>query len=376
MSRSSLRLPEQDKRDWLRLIRSAHLGPITFHHILRYYGSAAEAIARLPEMNARANVSGGGKRMIELASEKTIAAELKALKACGASLLAWGEPGYPLGLMQLDDAPPLLAVKGDPEAVTALPGIAIVGARNASAIGQRFTRDIAAALTQRGYAVLSGLARGIDKAAHEGALAAAGKTAAFIGTGIDISFPPENEQLQADVAERGAIFAEMPAGTPPLAQNFPRRNRLISGASVGVLVVEAALKSGSLITARMAAEQGREVMAVPGSPLDPRCRGTNGLIRDGAALIETVDDILNQLGAPQPAYKPDAPVVTKPAPIADDDLSRAHAEIAKLLSPTPVLVDELVRTSGLSSATVQMVLTEKELVGSLQRYPGGKVSAA
>lgn len=371
MVRSSPRLPDQDKRDWLRLIRSTHLGPITFHHILRYYGSAAEAIARLPEMNAR----GGGKRKIELADEKTVASELKALKACGASLLAWGEPGYPTSLMQLEDAPPLLAVKGDALAVTALPGIAMVGARNASAIGQRFTRDIAAALTRHGFAILSGLARGIDKAAHEGALGADGKTAAFIGTGIDIAFPPENAKLQDEIAERGAVFAEMPAGSPPLAQNFPRRNRLISGASVGVLVVEAALKSGSLITARMAAEQGREVMAVPGSPLDPRCRGSNGLIRDGAALIETVEDILNIL-APQQAQRREEIPAPKPVPIADDDLSRAHAEIERLLSPSPVLVDELVRLSGMASALVQMVLTEKELAGRVLRHPGGKVSSA
>lgn len=371
MARSSLHLPEQDKRDWLRLIRSAHLGPITFHHILRYYGSAGEAITRLPEIAAR----GGAKRRIELADEKTITAELKALKACGASLLAWGEPGYPTGLMQLDDAPPLLAVKGDPQAIVALPGIAVVGARNASAIGQRFTRDIAAALVRHGFAILSGLARGIDKAAHEGALSAEGKTAAFIGTGIDVSFPPENDKLQEEIAERGAVFAEMPPGTPPLAQNFPRRNRLISGASLGVLVVEAALKSGSLITARMAAEQGREVMAVPGSPLDPRCRGSNGLIRDGAALIENADDILALL-APQQARKIPAPMMQKSTPVGDDDLSRAHVEVERLLSPTPVLVDELVRISGLPSATVQMVLTEKELAGRVQRHPGGKVSAA
>jgi len=364
-------LPEQQKRDWLRLIRSANLGPITFHHILRYYGSAAEAIARLPEMNARA----GGKRKIELAAEKAVAAELKALKACGAQLLAWGEPGYPTGLMQLEDAPPLLAVKGHAEAVTALPGIAMVGARNASAIGQRFTRDIAGALTQHGFAILSGLARGIDKAAHEGALAASGKTAAFIGTGIDVSFPPENAKLQDEIAERGAVFAEMPCGTPPLAQNFPRRNRLISGASVGVLVVEAALKSGSLITARMAAEQGREVMAVPGSPLDPRCRGSNGLIRDGAALIETIEDILNIL-APQQAPRRVETPLPKPALVGEDDLSRAHAEIERLLSPSPVQVDELVRLSGMASGLVQMVLTEKELAGRVLRHPGGKVSAA
>jgi DNA processing protein len=365
-------LPEQDKRDWLRLIRSTHIGPITFHHILRYYGSAAEAMARLPEIAAR----GGGRRKIELAAEKTVAAELKALKACGARLLAWGEPGYPTGLMQLDDAPPLLAVKGDPQSVAALPGIAMVGARNASAIGQRFTRDIAAELTRRGFAILSGLARGIDKAAHEGALGADGKTAAFIGTGIDISFPPENAALQDEIAERGAVFAEMPAGTPPLAQNFPRRNRLISGASVGVLVVEAALKSGSLITARMAAEQGREVMAVPGSPLDPRCRGSNGLIRDGAALIETADDILAVLGRPQPVPARREEPAVRSAPPGDDDLSRAHAEIERLLSPTPVQVDDLVRLSGLGSGLVQMVLTEKELAGRALRHPGGKVSAA
>ncbi|WP_290817122.1 DNA-processing protein DprA [Ferrovibrio sp.] len=364
-------LPEQDKRDWLRLIRSTHLGPITFHHILRYYGSAAEAIARLPEIAAR----GGGKRKIELAAEKTVAAELKALKACNARLLAWGEPGYPTGLMQLEDAPPLLAAKGDVASVSALPGIAMVGARNASAIGQRFTRDIAAALTQHGFAVLSGLARGIDKAAHEGALGAKGKTAAFIGTGIDVAFPPENARLQDEIAERGAVLAEMPAGTPPLAQNFPRRNRLISGASMGVLVVEAALKSGSLITARMAAEQGREVMAVPGSPLDPRCRGSNGLIRDGAALIETVDDILAIL-APQQAQRRAETPTPKPTPIADDDLSRAHAEIERLLSPSPVLVDDLVRLSGMASSLVQMVLTEQELAGRVLRHPGGKVSAA
>lgn len=365
-------LPEQDKRDWLRLIRSAHLGPITFHHILRYYGSAAEAIARLPEMNARA----GGKRRIELANEKTVVAELKALKACGARLLAWGEPGYPTGLMQLEDAPPLLAVKGDALAVTALPGIAMVGARNASAIGQRFTRDMAAALVQHGFVVVSGLARGIDKAAHEGALSSTnGSTAAFIGTGIDVAFPPENAKLQDEIAERGAVFAEMPAGTPPLAQNFPRRNRLISGASMGVLVIEAALKSGSLITARMAAEQGREVMAVPGSPLDPRCRGSNGLIRDGAALIETVEDILN-IFAPQSAPRRVEPPAPQPAPVGDDDLSRAHAEVERLLSPTPVLVDDLVRLSGIASGLVQMVLTEKELAGRVLRHPGGKVSAA
>lgn len=362
-------LTDTDKRDWLRLIRSAHLGPVTFHNILRYYGSAAKAIERLPEMAQR----GGTKRQIKLADEKTVAQELKALKSCNATLLAWGEPGYPVGLMQLEDAPPLLAVKGNPT-ITDTPGIAIVGARNASAIGQRFTRDIAAQLCLQGFCILSGLARGIDKAAHEGALSADGGTAAFIGTGIDVVFPPENAALHEQLAERGAIFAEMPPGTPPLAQNFPRRNRLISGASLGVLVIEAALKSGSLITARMAGEQGREVMAVPGSPLDPRCHGSNDLIRNGAALIERVEDILAILTPRQrmPMAQP-APAMAAPVP-DDGDLGRAHAEIDRLLSPSPTLVDDLIRLSGLPVAIVQMVLTEKELAGTAQRHPGNRIS--
>lgn len=366
-------LSDSEKRDWLRLIRSAHLGPVTFHNILRYYGSAANAIERLPEMAQRAKTHGGVKRQIKLADDKTITQELKALKACGARLLAWGEPGYPIGLMQLDDAPPLLAVKGDP-LITDGPGVAIVGARNASAIGQRFTRDIAAQLATSGFCILSGLARGIDRAAHDGALSVDGRTAAFIGTGIDVVFPPENAALHERLAESGAIFAEMPAGTPPLAQNFPRRNRLISGASLGVLVIEAALKSGSLITARMAGEQGREVMAVPGSPLDPRCHGSNDLIRNGAALVERVEDVLAILTPQRRAtVMPVAPTATTPAP-DDGDIGRAHLEIARLLSPSPTLVDDLIRLSGLPAAVVQMVLTEKELAGTAQRHPGNRVS--
>jgi DNA processing protein len=375
MPATQRQLSETEKRDWLRLIRSAHLGPITFHNILRYYGSAAKAIEKLPEMAQRAGKNGGAKRQIRLADDRTVAQELKALKTCGARLLAWGEPGYPVGLMQLDDAPPLLAVRGEPPDAE-IPGIAIVGARNASAIGQRFTRDMASELCRHGFGIISGLARGIDRAAHEGALAAGGQTMAFIGTGIDIAFPPENVSLQDEIAERGAVFAEMPPGTPPLAQNFPRRNRLISGASRGILVVEAALKSGSLITARMAAEQGREVMAVPGSPLDPRCHGSNDLIRNGAALIERVEDILAILSPQQPRVPAPPPALVRPAPLADDDLGHAHAEVARLLSPTPVLVDDLVRLSGLDAGVVQIVLTEQELAGRLHRHPGGKVSAA
>lgn len=364
------RLSEAEKRDWLRLIRSENVGPVTFHNILRYYGSAAKAIEALPSMVKR----GGARRNIKLAGRDVAEREWSALRKAGAELIAWGEPGYPLQLMQLDDAPPLLAARGNP-GHAATPGIAIVGARNASAIAQRFTRDIAAELSRQGFTIVSGLARGIDKAAHDGALAAEGKTIAFIGTGIDIAFPPENAALHAQMAEHGLIMAEMPLGTPALAQNFPRRNRLISGASLGVLVVEAALKSGSLITARMAAEQGRDVMAVPGSPLDPRCHGSNDLIRQGATLVERIDDILSVI-APQMAPAAIPVQQDKPSPaISEDDLGRAHGELDRLLSPTPVLVDDLIRLSGLSSALIQMALTEKELVGRLLRHPGGKVSA-
>lgn len=366
------RLSETEKRDWLRLIRSENLGPITFHNILRYYGSAAKAIEAVPSMAKRA----GARRSIKLAGKDAADREWSALRKAGAELIAWGEPGYPLRLMQLDDAPPLLATKGNPDHADT-PGIAIVGARNASAIAQRFTRDIAAELCRNGFAVISGLARGIDRAAHDGALAADGKTFAFIGTGIDIAFPPENAALHEMMAERGLIMAEMPFGTPALAQNFPRRNRLISGASLGVLVIEAALKSGSLITARMAAEQGREVMAVPGSPLDPRCHGSNDLIRQGATLVERVDDVLAVI-EPQtrPAFIQIPPAATQPAAASDDDLGRAHGELDRLLSPTPVQIDDLIRLSGLPSALIQMALTEKELTGQLLRHPGGKVSAA
>lgn len=363
------RLNETEKRAWLRLIRSTQIGPVAFHNILRYYGSAERALQRLPDMAER----GGGKRRIVIADERAIDQEFKALAACQATLLAWGEPEYPVGLMQLEDAPPLLAVRGDPTAC--LPAaVAIVGARNASAIAQRFTRDIAAALCSHGFGIISGLARGIDTAAHVGALQSAGKTVAFIGTGIDIAFPPENAALQEQLAEQGAVFAEMPPGTPPLAQNFPRRNRLISGASLGILVVEAAMKSGSLITARIAAEQGREVMAVPGSPLDPRCHGSNDLIRNGATLVERVDDVLAVLARPTTIPQEPEPAEELPMQEAPDDLAVIHAELDRLLSPTPVLIDDLIQLSGLSSGSVNMALTEKELAGRLQRHPGGRVS--
>lgn len=326
------RLSEAEKRDWLRLIRSDNIGPVTFHNIIRYYGSAAKAIEALPGVAKRSR----GRRPIKWPPGSLSIANGMHLRKVGATFVAWGEAEYPVRLMQLDDAPPLRAAKGKAE-IAAEPGLAIVGARNASAVGQRFTHDLAGDLCRNGLAIISGLARGIDKAAHEG------DADRYAGAGA----------------------------------NFPRRNRLISGASLGVLVVEAALKSGSLITARMAGEQGREVLAVPGSPLDPRCHGSNDLIHQGATLVERIGDILAAI-APQIA-KPSivtAQTVQPASPADDGDLDRAHDELDRLLSPTPVLVDDLVRLSGMASAPVQMALTEKELAGRVIRHPGGKVSSA
>jgi len=375
MSPAPRELSDAERLDWLRLIRSENVGPITFHHLLERYGSAAAALAALPDLARR----GGTKRGLKLASKAEAEAEHEAVQRIGARLVAWGESAYPARLVNIDDAPPILAMHGRAD-LAPMPGVAIVGARNASAIGLRFTRDLAREIAHQNLAVSSGLARGIDRAAHDGALLAApqGCTYAFIGAGIDVVFPPENADLHKRLTEDGAIYAEMPFGTGVKPQNFPRRNRLISGACLGVLVVEAAMKSGSLITARFAAAQGREVMAVPGSPLDPRCNGTNDLIRQGAALVERLDDVL---GVIQPllqsgfAAAPLRPIGDAGPTIPNDsDMTKAHARIEELLSPSPVGIDELIRQSGCSPALVQMVLLERELAGRLQRHRGNKVS--
>jgi DNA processing protein len=377
MSPAPRELSDAERLDWLRLIRSENVGPITFHHLLERYGSAAAALTALPDLARR----GGTKRGLKIASKAEAESERDAVQRIGARLVAWGESAYPARLVNIDDAPPILALHGRTD-LAPMPGVAIVGARNASAIGLRFTRDLAREIAQQNLAVISGLARGIDRAAHEGALLAApqGSTYAFIGAGIDVVFPPENTDLHKRLTEEGAMYAEMPFGTGVKPQNFPRRNRLISGACLGVLVVEAAMKSGSLITARFAAAQGREVMAVPGSPLDPRCNGTNDLIRQGAALVERIDDVL---GVIQPllqsgfAAPPLQPIGTAaPAVPNDGDMAKAHARIEELLSPSPVGIDELIRQSGFSPALVQMVLLERELAGRLQRHRGNKVSLA
>jgi len=361
-------LNPQERLDWLRLIRSDNVGPVTFYHLLRRYGSAAGALAALPEIAKRS-----GKHDLKICSRADAERELTALKAFGARLIAWGEPDYPPLLAEIEDAPPLISVCGNTELLRR-PAVAMVGARNASAAGQRFARELAWDLGKRGFLVVSGLARGIDAAAHGGALDSG--TAAVIAGGIDNIYPPENRALQADISERGILIAEMKIGTVPQARHFPRRNRLISGMASGVVVVEAALKSGSLITARMAGDQGREVFAVPGSPLDPRCRGTNDLIRNGAALTENVEDIVAVLGG---RLTESAAITRRAAPAAppvedESAIDGAAQHILELLGPTAVGIDDLVRNSGLSSALVSMALLELELLGRIDRHAGNRVA--
>jgi DNA processing protein len=368
----STTLNPQERLDWLRLIRSDNVGPVTFYALLQRFGSAAAALAALPEL-ARQGGKSGFKPWPRAEAEREMAAVARA----GARLVAWGEEEYPALLAALDDAPPMITILGRADLVTRR-AIAIVGARNASAAGQRFARELAWDLGRNSLIVTSGLARGIDAAAHGGALESG--TIAVVAGGVDIVYPEENRRLYDDIVSRGAVIAEMPIGTVPQARHFPRRNRIISGMSQGVVVVEAALKSGSLITARFAAEQGRDVFAVPGSPLDPRCRGANDLIRHGATLVESVDDIL---GALSPRSYPGLaegrrsrfnPQGGPPGEPSDAELEEARRQILSLLGPTAVTIDELRRGCGVSPAIAAMILIELELAGRIERHPGGRIA--
>ena len=350
------------------------MGPVSFYALLRRFGSAAAALDALPQLS----------RPVAAITRGEAAAELARIDRLGGRLVCWGEPLYPPLLAQVEDAPPVLTALGRAELLTA-PIVAVVGARNASANGRRLARDLAAGLGEAGIVVVSGLARGIDAAAHLGSLQSG--SVAVVAGGVDVVYPEENRDLYAALVRDGAVAAELPCGTEPLARHFPRRNRIISGMALGVVVVEAAAKSGSLITARFALEQGREVFAVPGSPLDPRCRGTNDLLRNGATLTETAADIVDQLGPllqGRPAMPPPATAqirlaLTHPAtptppprrPESDDD---ALDLIVEKLSPTPVAVDELVRQCQMSAASVATLLLELELAGRIERHPGNLVS--
>ena len=352
--------------DKLRLIRSSNIGPVTYFQLLARFGSAGAALDAIPNLAMR----GGGKAP-RLADAKDVAAEIRAVENLGARHLFVGEGLYPPLLSELDTAPPVLIVRGD-LALFARPAVAIVGARNASAAACRFARGLAHDLAGEGCLVVSGLARGIDTAAHQGAIDIA--TAGVIASGIDIAFPPENAALQERVANDGLLIAEQVPGREPLARHFPSRNRIIAGLALGVIIVEAAPKSGSLITARLANEAGREVMAVPGSPLDPRAQGCNALIRDGATLVQNAGDVLETL-RPM-AHRVEQRADPWRGPPVDADASDDERRlVSNLLGHTPVLVDELVRQSGLHPAVIATVLLELELGGRLERHAGGRVSS-
>ena len=364
-------LSDAERLDWLRLTRSENVGPRTFFRLLDHFGSIAAALEEAPRLSVR----GGRKRAIRIAARDDAEAEIEAAAAIGARLIAHGEPDYPEPLAEIDDPPPMISVLGD-AGLAARRCLAVIGARNASAAGRRFARDIAADLGAAGFTVCSGMARGIDAAAHEGSLA--NGTVAVLAGGVDVVYPKENAELYERIVGQGAALSEQPPGTIPTAGHFPPRNRLISGLSLGVLVVEAAVRSGSLITARLALEQGREVFAVPGSPRDPRCRGPNDLIRSGATLTESAGDICDALeGLLRPGnlrFDSAAPEPGGAPQMDDSEFATARDNVIEKLGATPVTVDELVRECQMSPPAVQTVLLELELSGLIERQPGNRVS--
>ncbi len=355
-------LSEAERRDWLRLARTENVGPVTFDQLLRRFGSAGKALANLPDLARR------GGRAIKLATEATVDEELTDGAALGARLIASCEPAFPRALAALDPPPPLIWARGRVELLDR-PSVAIVGARVASAAGQRFARGLASELGGAGQVIISGLARGIDAAAHEGGLPSG--TVAVLGGGVDDIYPPEHARLYDRIVEAGCVVSEHKPGRAAVARDFPRRNRIISGLSQAVVIVEAELRSGSLITARLAAEQGREVLAVPGSPLDPRAKGTNDLIRQGAAICEGAEDVLRALEGLRGFREPDRDYGAGPADDPDDALREA---VAALLSPTPVSRDELVRATASPAPLVFAALVELSLAGRAELLPGGMVS--
>lgn len=373
--RKGIALTDRQKIAWLRLIRSDHVGPTTFRGLINHFGSAETALDMLPELSRR----GGASRHIRVASREEAEREIETATRFGARFVGIGEPDYPQALRQIDGAPPLLAIKGNANAA-APPAIGIVGSRNASIHGMKFASLLARDCGRAGYSITSGLARGIDTAAHRASLQT-GTIAALAG-GLDRPYPPENLGLLDEIWNGdGLAVSEMPFGWEPRARDFPRRNRLIAGISLGVVIVEAAKRSGSLITARLAGDFGRLVFAVPGSPLDARCQGTNGLLKDGAILTTEPADILDAL-APLTRRdlfthaKVEEPVretaLTHNQPPDDSD----RARVISALGPSPVETDDIVRHTGLAPAAVYLILLELDLAGRLYRHAGGLVSLA
>jgi DNA processing protein len=411
MSAGPTHLSDRERFDWLRLSRCENVGPRTFAMLLRRYGGASAALKALPDL-AKKNANG---RVLRLAAIADIEAEFEAADRCGARFIGWSEPDYPWLLREIDSAPPMIAIRGNPIIFTR-PSAAIVGSRNASAAGLAFTERLARGLAEAGYVVVSGLARGIDARAHRATIEAG--TIAVLAGGHDRIYPADHEKLLDQLLDKGAAVSEMPFGWEARGRDFPRRNRIVSGLSSGIVVVEAAKNSGSLITARFAGEQGREVFAVPGSPLDPRAEGTNALLRDGATFCTRVDDVLDTLAArlqagprgdlfsePGSKEKPEEPLwdeldldeglpaasVPETRPGESDsaiygsgqgpDEGSAEAKNATgaervigLLGPSPVSIDELVRAADMPAQAIRAILLELELEGRLERHGGNLVS--
>lgn len=363
----TLRLTDAARRDWLRLARTEGIGPVSFRELISRYGEAALALAALPDLARRS-----GRAVVpRIPTVAEAEAELHHGAQLGARLIAACEPDFPLGLAHLDPPPPLIWTLGD-AGLLHRPAVAVVGARVASAAGQRFARGLAADLGRAGFVVVSGLARGIDGAAHEAALETG--TVAVLGGGVDDVYPPQHGDLHAAIAGQGLIISESPPGYAATAKDFPRRNRLIAGLSRAVVVVEAEIRSGSLITARLAAEQGREVLAVPGSPLDPRAKGCNDLIRQGAGLCEGIDDVLRVLEGFRGFEAPPTPDF-RPASLCDREAEALRERVAALLSPTPVARDELIRAADAPAAHVLAALAELELAGRVEFTAGGAAAS-
>ena len=355
----------------LRLIRTENVGPVTFQHLLARFGSAQIALEHLPDLARR----GGRRAKLKIPAPADAEKEIAANEQAGGRLLVIGEPDYPAMLAQIEGAPAAISLFGHPYLFLE-PAVSIVGARNASGNAVRFTEKLARDLGAHGIVVVSGLARGIDTAAHTGSIESG--TVAVVAGGADIVYPPENAALHARIAAEGALIAEAPIGTRPLARHFPARNRIIAGPTRATLVVEAAKRSGSLITARFAADQGREVCAVPGSPMDPRCAGSNGLLRDGAHLIERADDVVSLLlrgGVREEPALPDLFSMSgaPPHPTGEID-EKARIRLLSILDATPLAVDEIIRQCQLSPPVVLTILLEAELAGEAERHPGNRVA--
>ena len=369
-------MDQEEQINRLRLFRSENVGAVTFRVLLQHYKTAENALEKLPEQARK----GGLKKALRICTRAEAEQEIEAVRKAGGGMVFLGTKEYPEPLAQISDAPPVLSFFGD-KALLNRPHVAVVGTRNASINGKNIARHIAADLVKAGYSVVSGLALGIDAAAHEGALYAANEnasTTAVLGTGINVPYPDQNKKLYDQVREKGVLVSEFPFGTKPQPSNFPRRNRIISGLAEGLVVIEAALRSGSLITANKALEQGRDVFAVPSSPLDPRAAGVNHLIKSGAPLVESAQDIIDHLtrSAPFTLNETQAEATREriaPTVRTEEPTDENRRELLSLLDGSPVEIDMLIRETGLPADVISVLLVETELAGQLERLPGNKV---